>query len=129
MTGPSKRALGALLAAVILICAWSSVCTLTPDSPPKNSLRWQCSQCDSGFEAEYRAPDGQEARDVPTVATIACPKCGALAYRVVRFRCTKCQHDFDRVLRPPPEGGGPPQPKCPSCNDLRVAPVQALEKR
>lgn len=128
MSSGKKAALGAGLGVGALVAVWSLVGRLTGDSPPVPMLRWQCSACGEVFEARPRGPAGQPRGDVATVPKMACPKCGGAAYRLARFRCTACSHEFDFLLRPA-RGGQPRQPRCPKCNDPRVAPVQALEKR
>lgn len=129
VSGTAKVGVTVGLIAVIGVSAAFLIQSFRSEGPKKIDLGWKCSQCGEAFEGKL-ADDPLVARSERDVfPTRECPKCKGVAYRLAHYRCTACKHEFDLVLGPDAKTGKPPVFRCPKCNDPRVAPIRALEKR
>lgn len=129
MSGTAKAGVAVALIALIGVSATMLIRSFGSDTPKKIDLGWKCTKCGEAFEGKLADDPSASLAETDAFPKLPCPKCKGVAYRLVRYRCTACKHEFDLLLGPDPETGKPPAFLCPKCTDPRVAPVKALEKR
>jgi DNA-directed RNA polymerase subunit RPC12/RpoP len=120
----AKIAAAVALIAVIGVCAWGVVRSMTPEPTPEAKLGWRCAKCGEEFEAPREDDAKPDLSESDTLYKATCPKCGGVAFRLAPFQCAKCKHTFDLFLAPDPETGKGPAFTCPECGDPHIAPVE-----